>query len=229
MRPATRLFETIQLLRAARRPMTAQEIAETLEVSPRTVYRDIAALQAMRTPIEGEAGIGYVMRPGYDLPPLDFDTEEVEALVVALSLLGRTGDWGLQQAAKRILAKIESAREGAEGLLVAPWGAPLSAAVCMVEVRQAIRDERKLRLVYADVEGRRSERVVQPVAVIYHVEVVLLAAWCELRRAFRHFRVDRVETCTLLEEDFRGRGAALREAWAADQEVTDAWRGGKPF
>src|SRR3954469_17120130 len=98
MRRTSRLFEIIQLLRSAKKPLTAAAIAETLEVTKRTVYRDVASLQAMSVPIYGEAGVGYVMRPGYDLPPLMLSVEEVEALVVALSLLGRTGDKGLKAA-----------------------------------------------------------------------------------------------------------------------------------
>ena len=101
MRRSTRLFEIIQILRAAEAPVTADKLADKLEVSVRTVYRDIAALQAQRTPIEGEAGVGYLMRRGYDLPPLNFDAEEVEALWVGLSMLARTGDSTLQHAAAR--------------------------------------------------------------------------------------------------------------------------------
>lgn len=121
MRRSTRLFEIIQILRAAGAPVTAEALAARLEVSVRTVYRDIAELQAQRTPIEGEAGIGYVMRRGYDLPPLNFDAEEVEALWVGLSLLARTGDSHLQRAASRICQKIDALHCPADWLQVAPW------------------------------------------------------------------------------------------------------------
>ncbi|NNJ69003.1 MAG: HTH domain-containing protein, partial [Boseongicola sp.] len=103
MQRITRMFEVIQLLRAARGPLSAEALAETLEVSKRTIYRDVAALQAMRVPIEGEAGVGYIMRRGYDLPPLNFDLEEIEALRVGLMMLGRTGDGSLERAASRII------------------------------------------------------------------------------------------------------------------------------
>src|SRR5580704_9423170 len=106
MRRADRLFEIIQYLRSAARPVTAAGLAETLEVTVRTIYRDIAALQARRVPIEGAPGIGYVLRRGYDLPPLMFTLEEVEAIVVAARLLRRTGDLGLQDAAASVLSKI---------------------------------------------------------------------------------------------------------------------------
>jgi predicted DNA-binding transcriptional regulator YafY len=108
MRRSDRLFEIIQILRSARQPVTAEAIARQLEVSTRTIYRDISALQVMNTPIEGESGIGYIMRRGYDLPPLNFDLEEIEALRVGLALLSRTGDSALQCAARRIHAKVDA-------------------------------------------------------------------------------------------------------------------------
>ena len=102
---STRLFELIQILRAADRPVSAARLAETLEVSVRTIYRDIAALQAMRTPVEGAAGVGYILRSSYDLPPVNFDAEEAEALRVGLSMLARAGDSALQRAALRVRQK----------------------------------------------------------------------------------------------------------------------------
>lgn len=217
MHRSNRLFEIIQILRAAPGPVTADTLSEQLEVSVRTIYRDIAALQAMRTPIEGEAGLGYLMRRGYDLPPLNFDLEELEALRVGLSMLERTGDSALQQAAKRICQKIEDLHDPAEWLQVAPWGAPLDDAergcVSKSGLRSAIRQEQKLRLTYRDERGRKTERVVRPVALIYHLECTMLAAWCELRGGFRHFRTDRIWDCDWLDQRFAGQGAALREIW----------------
>ncbi|SMF72844.1 HTH domain-containing protein [Tistlia consotensis] len=213
MRPLHRLFETIQLLRAAGRPLTAAELAAALEVSTRTVYRDIAALQAMRLPIEGAAGLGYVIRASYDLPALNFDEAEVEALVVGLALLARTGDAGLQQAARRVLTKIEALRGASERFHVSPWVPESPGTVDPEILRAAIRDERKLRLRYADETGAETERVVRPIAVAYFVEAVLLAAWCELRRDFRHFRLDRIRDCAVLDERFAGEGEALRREW----------------
>ncbi len=230
MQRSTRLFETIQILRAARRPITADRLAEQLEVSVRTVYRDIAALQSMRIPVEGEAGVGYVMRRGYDLPPLNFDQEEIEALRVGLSMLQRTGDSALQRAATRIAEKIDELRADADWIQVAPWGAPLDdpalGCVSKATLRDAIRNERKLRLTYRSAEGEETARTVRPVALVYHVEVVLLAAWCELRRGFRHFRTDRIWGCDVLDERFEGQGATLRAIWAEENrfDPTDADR-----
>ena len=217
MRRSSRLFEIIQILRGAPGPVTADALAEGLEVSTRTIYRDISALQAMRTPIEGEAGIGYMMRRGYDLPPLNFDAEEVEALHVGLSMLARTGDSALQEAASRICRKIEALHEDSSWLQVAPWGAPpddpARGCVSIAALRDAVRDERKLRLTYRNGQEQESQRIVRPVAVIYHLECTMLAAWCELRGGFRHFRTDRIWGCEPMEEQFIGQGNALRMVW----------------
>ena len=232
MSRSNRLFEIIQALRAASGPVTADMLAERLEVSARTIYRDIVALQSMRIPVEGEAGVGYLMRSGYDLPPLNFDEEEVEALRVGLSMLARSGDGALQRAAMRICAKVDDLREPAEWLQVAPWGAPLDdpekGCVPTSTLRNAIRSERKLRIVYRDARGEETERTVRPVGLVYHLECVMLAAWCELRQGFRHFRADRLYGCEELEDRFVGQGAALlalwRElnAWAPECQPVDA-------
>jgi len=219
MAKSTRMFEIIQILRGATAPMTAENLAERLEVSARTIYRDISALQAMRTPIEGESGIGYIMRRGYDLPPLNFDEEEVEALRVGLALLSRTGDSALQVAAKRIHDKVEDLHGPAEWLQVSPWGAPLDdptkGCVSRASLRAAIRSESKLEITYRDEQDQDTVRILRPVGLVYHLECVMLAGWCELRAAFRHFRTDRIYTCVETGERFEGQGNTLRELWRA--------------
>jgi predicted DNA-binding transcriptional regulator YafY len=214
------MFEIIQRLRGASRPMTAQKLAEILEVVPRTIYRDIAALQGMRVPIEGEAGIGYVMRAGFDLPPLMFTSEEVEAIVVGLALLRRTGDAGLQSAADSVSEKIaevlpdDRGRDLAEmPLYVSAWHERTLTGLDLPLLRGAIRDETKLRIVYEDGEGRRTRRSVRPIALFYYIEVVVLVAWCELRRDLRHFRADRIVECKLTSKKFTGEGEKLRAIW----------------
>ena len=215
-----RMFEIIQLLRRAAKPVTAQALAETLEVVPRTVYRDIAALQAMRVPIEGEAGIGYVMRRGFDLPPLMFTAEEVEAIVVGLSLLRRTGDVGLQAAARRVTAKIAEVLPEEDALnlddppLYVSRAGPLPPErVDLRLIRRAIREEAKLWIAYEDAEARRTERTVKPLAILYYIEVVVLTGWCELRQGFRHFRADRIADCRITGDRFAGKGDELRRLW----------------
>ncbi len=220
MRRADRLFELIQILRRARTTLTAAQLAERLEVTPRTVYRDMAALIAMRVPVEGAAGVGYIMRPGYDLPPLMFDHEEIEAIVVGLELLRRTSDKGLQAAAKRVTAKIADVlpdpREAdmADGrFVVSRFGAPDPGAADMGMLRAAVRGDRQLAIDYRDEKGDASHRTVLPLAVIYYTEVTVLAAWCELRQGFRHFRADRIITCQETGETFSDRAEDLRRVW----------------
>ncbi|MEP2640759.1 YafY family protein [Roseobacter sp.] len=210
-----RLFEVIQVLRAAKAPMTADDLARRLEVSVRTIYRDIATLQARQTPIEGAPGIGYVMRSGYDLPPLNFDADERDALRVGLAMLARTGDGGLQSAALRIHRKIDALHGSADWMQVAPWGAPPddTGAVCGAGVRDAIRSAAKLELTYRDESGAQTQRVVRPLALVYHLDCVMLAGFCELRGDFRHFRTDRIEQSTPLEARFTSQVETLRALW----------------
>jgi predicted DNA-binding transcriptional regulator YafY len=219
MRRTDRLFEIIQILRAAKGPLSSARIAEMLEVSQRTIYRDIATLQGMRTPIEGEAGIGYILRKEYDLPPLNFDDRELEAIVVGLSLLGRTGDTALQGAARRVLSKIDVSRAGADTLRVSDWGIPSERQGDLDQLRQAIRDERELRIRYRDVEDAETERVILPIALTYYIEVVVLSAWCTLRKDFRHFPADRLLECRPLDRFFTGKGDELRKL----MDTGDEW------
>lgn len=228
MRRADRLFDIIQRLRSARGPLTAAAIAEQLEVTVRTVYRDIAALQARRVPIEGAAGIGYVLRRGFDLPPLMFTTEEVDAIVTGVRLLRRLRDPKLQEAADSVLAKVGTVLpEQLRALLEAPMyvssgSTPSAKGVDLAEVRSAIHASRKLRIAYLDAQDRRTQRTIWPIAMAYYIDVTLIAAWCELRNDFRHFRVDRITRSTPLQERFEADHAKLLAAWQAlpkDREV----------
>jgi predicted DNA-binding transcriptional regulator YafY len=224
MRRADRLFDIIQALRQAPRPVTAAALAERLEVTVRTVYRDIAALQASRVPIEGAPGLGYVLRRGFDLPPLMFTSDELDAIAVGARLVRRLRDPGLQQAAESVLSKVATVLPDAlrpqvarapfyvsEGSAATPTGIDLAA------VRSAIRDCRKLRIAYVDEQGRRTRRTIWPIAMAYYVDVTLLAAWCELRRDYRHFRVERIGYSAVLDERFPAEDGRLLERWFALQ------------
>ncbi|GGE43958.1 transcriptional regulator [Primorskyibacter flagellatus] len=211
------------MLGAARAPLTGADLAERLEVAPRTIYRDIAALQAMRVPVEGERGIGYVLRDGFTLPPLMFTLEEIESLVVALGLLDRRGDAALRNAARRVGEKVTASlppplrdRIGNGALRV--WGGPAMAeGLDLALVRQAIREERKLALFYRDAQGEESERIIRPIALIYYSETANIVGWCELRGDIRHFRPDRVVRAGFEGGHFRGEGDRLRRLW------TEGW------
>ncbi|GLS19609.1 transcriptional regulator [Labrys miyagiensis] len=234
MRKASRLFEIIQILRLARKPVTAAAIAEDLEVTVRSIYRDIGALQAMRVPIEGERGIGYILRPGFDLPPLMFSIEEIEAVVLGLALIERTGDGELMEASRRAGTKVAAAvpaplRQVLSSRTLHAWGsvAPAPDGVDLALVRKAIRDEEKLLLDYRDEQGRESRRIIRPLALIYYSQAFVVVAWCELREALRNFRADRVVRCEPIGAHFRHEGDRLRELWMAGWESNNKEQGAK--
>lgn len=221
MHKPIRMLDIIAILRAARQPLTAARIAERLETSRRTVYRDIAALQSMGVPIDGAAGLGYILRPGFHLPPLNFSAEEAEALVVGLALLQRTGDRGLTEAAQTVAAKIAAAQpvpvsdKPIRSLFASDWHDIPAAKTDLAILRRAIREERVLHIAYSNAQGQHSHRSILPLALIYYIDSVVLAAWCDLRRDFRHFRADRISSCGIGQQDFKGRGAGLRRDWDA--------------
>ena len=209
MRPADRLFQLVQLIRG-RRLATAAWLAGRLAVSLRTVYRDIADLQAQGVPIEGEAGVGYRMRAGFDLPPLMFSTDEARALVAAVRLAQPRLDGALAAQAENALSKVLSvlpagARAAAESLAVyAPPVGPDEATRARLEtLRIAAESRRKVLLHYRDLKDALSQRSVRPLGCFFWGTVWTLAAWCELRQDFRSFRIDRVEQLDVLDERFR--------------------------
>jgi predicted DNA-binding transcriptional regulator YafY len=209
MRRADRLFQLVQLIRG-RRLSTAEFLAQRLEVSARTVYRDIADLQAQGVPIEGEAGVGYRMRPEFDLPPLMFTKDEAQALVASVRIARSRMDRALalhaDGALSKILAVLPSAsRAAAESLaLYAPPVGPDDATRARLEtLRVATELRRKVRLRYVDVQERSTDRQVRPLGCVYWSEVWTLAAWCEVREGFRNFRVDRIQELGVLDESFR--------------------------
>jgi predicted DNA-binding transcriptional regulator YafY len=224
LRRADRLFDILRILRSAKQPVTAASIADELEVTVRTVYRDVATLQARRVPIEGAAGIGYVLRRGFDLPPLMFTKDEAEAISVGVRLLARTGDPGLQKAAESVLSKVSLVvPDPLRDYLNAPVhvskrGAPVPARRDLpATIRHAIRDTRKMRINYEDEKGHHTARVIQPFAVAYYVEATLVCAWCELRDGVRHFRSDRIVSAEVLDDKFAIPDSVLAQ-WAAERE-----------
>jgi predicted DNA-binding transcriptional regulator YafY len=224
MRKASRLFEIIQILKLSRSAVTAQNIADKLEVTVRSIYRDIAALQAMRVPIEGERGLGYILRPGFDLPPLMFTVEETEAIMLGLQMLERSGDSSLMRSADSVNRKIAGAvpeplRRSLQSSTLYAWGSPpqMPTDFELEQVRTAIREEQVLRIDYRDDRGEVSHRTIKPLALIYYAQSVNLVAWCELRLAIRHFRSERISQCLMEERFFKGDGDRLRAEW------TRAW------
>jgi predicted DNA-binding transcriptional regulator YafY len=222
MRRADRLFDVIQLLRTAKRPMTAAALAEALEVTVRTIYRDVATLQSRRVPIEGAPGLGYVLRKGFDLPPLMFTVDEIEAIAVGAKLVRRLRDPELQQAAGRVLDKVtlvlpESLRGHVAGapFFVSGGDAAAPRGVAAGQLRAAIRDRRKIRIAYVDEKGRRTRRTIWPLAMAYYVDASLIGAWCELRRDLRNFRIERIAASRVLAAQFRDQDGVLLSRWLA--------------
>ena len=209
MRRADRLFELVQLIRS-RRLSTADGLADRLGVSARTVYRDVADLMAQGVPIEGEAGVGYRMRPGFDLPPLMFTQDEARALVAAIRIAQPRLDSGLAPQAERALGKIlavlpPAVRAAAESLALFAPTTPNDSATLdrLALLRRAIEQRRKLQVRYLDLGETVSTRVLRPLACLHWDATWTLAAWCERRQDFRSFRVDRLQAVDVLDERFR--------------------------
>jgi predicted DNA-binding transcriptional regulator YafY len=230
MRRADRLFQIIQVLRRASRPVTAEAIALELETSKRSIYRDIATLIGQRVPIRGEAGVGYVLEGGFDMPPLMLTSDEVEAAVLGAQWVAGRGDPALARAARDLIAKIAATvPERLRPVLLEPavasppvWDDHRPETLDMARVRGWIHAGRKLELLYRDEQERESRRVVWPFLVGYRETTRLLVGWCEMREDFRTFRTDRVVEAGFLDARYPVRPAALRARWAAKMEAERA-------
>ena len=227
MSRARRLLDLIQAFRRYRRPVSGAVLAERLGISLRTLYRDIEALEAQGAEIDGEPGVGYVLRPGFVLPPLMFSVDELEALMLGSRWVAQRADDPLGQAACNAMAKIAAVlpadlREGLDEstLLVGP-GTPISAGDAGLPViRDAIRRERKLMISYIDADGADTRRTIWPIALAFFDRARIVAAWCELRAGFRHFRTDRIGALSLTAQRYPRRRAALLREWRASEGIS---------
>ncbi|MCV2357917.1 YafY family transcriptional regulator [Paucibacter sp. TC2R-5] len=223
MSRAARLLELLQLLRRHRHPIQGAALAQQMDVSLRTLYRDIATLQAQGAQIEGEAGVGYVLKPGFTLPPLMFKADELEALVLGSRwVAGRSDDAQLADAARSALAKISAVLPAelrheldSSALLVGPGESLSGPEQLMARLRSAMRNELKLTLQYRDLKGQASERVVWPFALGFFDSARVLVAWCEMRQAIRNFRVDRIGNMTVSSIRYPRSRQALLAEWRA--------------
>ncbi|WP_421730868.1 helix-turn-helix transcriptional regulator [Brevundimonas sp.] len=226
MRRADRLFQIVQLLRRSSKPMTAEAIGAELETSKRSVYRDIAALMGQRVPIRGEAGIGYVLDQGFDMPPLMLTSDEIEAAVLGAQWVAGRGDPALARAARDLIAKIAATvPERLRPVVLEPavasaptWKPHEVEALDMAQVRAWIHAGRKLTLHYADEQGRQTWRTVWPCLIGYRETTRLLVGWCETREDFRTFRTDRVVEAVFLDDRYPGPSAQLRARWQAKMD-----------
>ena len=218
---ADRLLQLIQIFRRHRRPVTAEKIADELGVSVRTVYRDISGLVADGVPVDGEAGVGYVLNPGFDLPPLMLTVDEVEALLVGLRWVRSRGDPALIRAALDVESKIGAVLpvELRPVLFDATLEVPRFSSGPVVDridvgaLRAAIRTRHKMQISYRDAPGALTERVIWPIAMGYLEMVRVVVSWCELRRDFRSFRTDRIIEAAALPETYKGSRERLLAQW----------------
>jgi len=226
---AQRLLDLIQVLRRHRHPVSGATLAEATGVSLRTLYRDIELLKAEGAHIDGEAGVGYVLRPGFMLPPLMFSEEEIEALVLGSRWVHQRADRALADAAANVLAKIgavlpKDLRDTLDesGLLIGP-GDPIAAGDAQLpKIRQAIRTERKIGLSYRDNNGADSKRTIWPFALSFFEKVRVVVAWCELREDYRHFRTDRIVVLNMTEKRYPRRRQAMLKEWRERERTKEA-------
>lgn len=220
MSRSERLFDLLQALRRHRRPVSGKTLAEETGVSIRTLYRDIASLQAQGATILGEPGVGYVLKPGFLLPPLMFPPEEIEALVLGSRWVAERADDQLREAARSALARIGAVLPpelklelDASTLLIGPGAKPPEDGIELMALRRAIRAERRLAIFYRGEKGDVTRRVVWPFALSFFDSARVLVAWCELRQGFRHFRTDRITEAETLESRYPQRRQALLRQW----------------
>ena len=222
MRPADRLFQIVLMLGRGR-VVTASTLAEQLEVSERTIYRDVQDLMASGVPIDGEAGVGYCLRGGYHVPPMMFDADELQALVFGADVAKTWGDAQMAEAAERILAKVDAVlperlrpQLNSQSLIVPDREISEATTRMLGEVREAINRRSRVFLDYRDVDDQASERIVWPLTLAYWGKTWTLGAWCELRQAFRNFRIDRLSNVNVLNSAFPDEpGKRLTDYFAA--------------
>ncbi len=220
MRRTERLFQIIQILRGARAPVTGRMLADELEISLRTLYRDMAELIAQRVPVTGEAGTGYVLDQGYDMPPLMLTADELEAAALGAAMVARQADPSLARAARDLVAKLSDAIPPELRPIMLDGGAravttqaPPQDRFDGAVLRRAIRERRKLELAYTDKSDAQTRRVIWPLLIAYLDNTRYIVAWCERREGYRHFKTDRVQELTVLDSKYPARRDALIKAW----------------
>lgn len=226
MRRTERLFQIIQILRASRHPVTGRALADELEVSLRTLYRDMAELMAQRVPITGEAGTGYVLEQGYDMPPLMLTADELEAAALGAAWVAAQSDPSLARAARDLVSKLAEVIPDElrpivldAGSVPVPVGRFETDQYNGAELRRAIRERKRLQLAYEDRSGQASQRVIWPLMIAYLDNTRYIVGWCETRAGFRHFRTDRVRGLEVLAETYPGRRSNLIRDWEADRQA----------
>jgi predicted DNA-binding transcriptional regulator YafY len=227
MSRSERLLDLIQTLRRHRQPVSGATLADEAGVSLRTLYRDIETLKAQGAHIDGEAGVGYVLRPGFMLPPLMFSEEEIEALVLGTRWVADRADAPLGDAARNAIAKIaavlpDDIKNSLDAASLVGPGDPIAAGDSeLASIRAAIRTERKLQIVYSDRRKAPTRRIIWPIALAFFDRVRMVVAWCELRDGYRHFRTDRIEALKPMTKRYPRRRQALLKEWRSLEGIPE--------
>lgn len=228
MSRAERLLDLIEEFRRRRRPVSGNDLAQTMNVSIRTLYRDIASLRAFGADIDGEPGVGYVLRSGFLLPPIMFTAEEVDALVLGALWVADRADTPLAEAARKAMARLTSImpielvdRVEARYVVVGQSEHSRQETIDMATVRRVIHHEHKLLIRYSDAKGNGSERIIWPFMLIYFNGGRLISAWCELRNSIRHFRTDRITSLSEISSRYPSRRHELIKLWRAAESCAD--------
>ena len=227
MSRSERLLDLIQTLRRHRQPVSGATLADEAGVSLRTLYRDIETLKAQGAHIDGEAGVGYVLRPGFMLPPLMFSEEEIEALVLGTRWVADRADTPLGDAARNAIAKIaavlpDDIKHSLDAASLVGPGDPIAAGDSeLASIRAAIRTERKLQILYSDRRKAPTRRIIWPIALAFFDRVRMVVAWCELRDGYRHFRTDRIEALKPMTKRYPRRRQALLKEWRSLEGIPE--------
>ncbi|NIY83021.1 helix-turn-helix transcriptional regulator [Vibrio hepatarius] len=228
MSRSQRLLDLLQLFRCHKYPVSAEHLADKLNVSIRTIYRDIATLQAQGADIQGEAGVGYLLKPTFTLPPLMFSTSELEALLLGASWIAKQGGDEFEESARNAIAKISAvlppdhkAKFIEDVFRVAPAQEEVAKSGQLSEIRHAIKQQQKAKIHYLDLKDNRSERVIWPLLVGLFQHHQVLVSWCENKNAFRHFRLDRIEQWLCDEGSYSVDRRVLIKQWQQEQGIRD--------
>ena len=223
-----RLFQLLQLLRSYRYPVSAKILAETLRVSTRTLYRDIEVLKSQGADIEGEPGLGYQLKPGFMLPPLMFDQQEIEALVLGMRWVAKKTDSALQESGRQVLDKIRAVlpitlqRElDLSSLMVGPNPVSCLDDKAMLTLRKAIQQQVKVEIIYVDLKEQKTQRILWPLGIAFFDGIRILIAWCEKRQAFRHFRTDRIHKIDIMSKRYHQSKAKLLKLWRIKNDIPE--------
>lgn len=227
MSRSQRLFDLLQLLRCHKFPVSAEKLAERLDVSTRTIYRDIATLQSQGAEIEGEAGLGYILKPTFDLPPMMFTADELEALRIGAEWVAKQANGEFSEAVSHALAKISAvlppehqAKHSDDIVRVASIIHVPEVNVKISDIKQAIKQECKTDIVYLDAKANTSTRIIWPMLIGLFEQYHVLVAWCETRQAFRHFRLDRIKQWQPVDQRYPRSRHELLAQWESLEKIS---------